>query len=886
MQSKDEAIKKIASLVDRFEDQKDFYRKAEYNETLTRRDFIDPFFKALGWDIDNENGYAESYREVIHEDKIKIDNVTRAPDYSFRLVGGKRLFFVEAKKPSVLIRDEIPPAYQVRRYGWSAKLPVSIITDFEEFAVYDCTKKPNSTDKASTARLKYITYSNYLDEFDFIWNTFSKERVLKGSFDKFVQSDTYKKGTTTVDSEFLDTLNKWRTELAVAIIKKNKNISEEELNFVVQQTIDRIIFLRIAEDRHIEPYGNLRECLHQNNFYQNLFQLFVRADAKYNSGLFDFNKDKLSSKIDIDNKVIKTILSELYYPESPYEFAVLPVEILGTAYEQFLGKQIKIDSSNRVKIEEKPEVRKAGGVYYTPQHIVEYIVQHTIGKLIKDKNPKEISKIKIVDPACGSGSFLIGAYSYLLSYHKNYYTNNGKLSKGSKNHPLTPAGNLTTAEKKRILLNNIFGVDIDVNSVEVTKLSLLLKCIEGDTKTTLATQSLLFNERILPTLDNNIKSGNSLINTNYYDSEFDFGDDKKIKPFHWISAFPDIFKQDGFDVIIGNPPYVQPNILDKSSQSYLINNFKANTDLYSIFIEKSLELLKENNSLGFIVPSLFLKGVRYESLREVINTNCSHVEVKEYGDNVFEKVQMPTCVIILTKGKSKKNQNYFLNKNEKLFKKIKTLQLGSISETRRGLEIGRNKLFADGKIECITGGNLDKFIINDSKFISKDTFAAFSKDKDIFSAPKIMVRETGNKFFSTIDYTGILTTRSIYNTKILNKKYSTEFILGIINSSLFQFYFREFIAPDTNIFPKIRIIQLKELPIPESPDKNLAIEVERCVEQVLKLKNEIRNLSLQSQIEQLNAKIGYYEERINGIVFLLYGLTKEEVSIVKNRIAS
>jgi len=142
MITKEEAYKKIASLVERFTEQRDFYKRTDYNETLTRRDFIDPFFKALGWDIDNEQGYAESYREVIHEDKIKIGGATKAPDYSFRLGGGKRLFFVEAKKPSVLIKDEITPAYQVRRYGWSAKLPISIITDFEEFAIYDCTKKP------------------------------------------------------------------------------------------------------------------------------------------------------------------------------------------------------------------------------------------------------------------------------------------------------------------------------------------------------------------------------------------------------------------------------------------------------------------------------------------------------------------------------------------------------------------------------------------------------------------------------------------------------------------------------------------------------------------------------------------------------------------------
>lgn len=141
MTSKDTALNTITKLAKRFEEQFTSYKNNSYNETLTRRDFIDPFFKALGWDVDNENGYAEAYREVIHEDKVKISGYMKAPDYSFRLTGGKRLFFVEAKKPSVYVKGDILPAYQVRRYGWSAKLPVSIITDFEEFSVYDCTKK-------------------------------------------------------------------------------------------------------------------------------------------------------------------------------------------------------------------------------------------------------------------------------------------------------------------------------------------------------------------------------------------------------------------------------------------------------------------------------------------------------------------------------------------------------------------------------------------------------------------------------------------------------------------------------------------------------------------------------------------------------------------------
>jgi hypothetical protein len=342
MTNKESAFKKISELVERFDEQFDSYKNVNYNETLTRRDFIDPFFKALGWDIDNEQGYAEAYREVIHEDKVKVGGATKAPDYSFRIGGGKRLFFVEAKKPSVAIKDDILPAYQIRRYGWSAKLPISIITDFEEFSIYDCTKKPIPADKASVARIKYITYKDYLKEFDFIWDTFSKEHVLKGSFDKFLLSSANKKGTATVDKEFLQSLDSWRTYLATSISWNNKDLDEDEINFAVQQTIDRIIFLRIAEDRSVEPYGNLKDALKQGEYYQNLFRIFKEADDKYNSGLFDFKKDQISKNLKIDNKVIKTIISELYYPESPYEFSVLSVEILGSAYEQFLGKVIRV----------------------------------------------------------------------------------------------------------------------------------------------------------------------------------------------------------------------------------------------------------------------------------------------------------------------------------------------------------------------------------------------------------------------------------------------------------------------------------------------------------------------------------------------------------------
>ena len=733
MLTKELAYCKISELVERFGEQFDSYKKADYNETMTRRDFIDPFFKALGWDIDNENGYAESYREVIHEDKVKVGKATKAPDYSFRLVGGKRLFFVEAKKPGVVVKDDIQPAYQIRRYGWSAKLSISIITDFEEFAIYDCTKKPAPTDRASVARIKYLTYLDYLKDFDFLWDTFSKERVLKGSFDKFVSGSANKKGTATVDKEFLQSLDSWRTYLATSISWYNRQLDEDEINFVVQQTIDRIIFLRIAEDRGVELYGNLKLAIKHGEFYKNLFQQFELADQKYNSGLFDFKKDTISKGISVDNKVIKNIISELYYPESPYEFSVLSVEILGNVYEQFLGKQIKVDKAHRARIEEKPEVRKAGGVYYTPQYIVDYIVKNTAGKLIENKSPKDVNKIKIVDPACGSGSFLIGAYQYLLDWHKNYYSENGKISKGNKTNPLTPDGHLTTAEKKRILLNNIFGVDIDVNAVEVTKLSLLLKCMEGETEASITAQLRLFSDRVLPTLDNNIKSGNSLVSTDIYENEL-FEWEVKIKPFNWHQAFPEVFKtrepapdlelkyhnqkiidqaingekrakelirkmgglledpqkqygMGGFDCVIGNPPYVRQELIGELKKYFESHYrvYQSSADLYTYFIEKGMNLLNNNGLMGIIVANKWMRSNYGEPLRKWIK-NYEIKEIIDFGDlPVFQGTTTYPCICIFGKEKSEEKFTAV---------KVKTLQFESLTKYASGhnIQLDQNSL--------------------------------------------------------------------------------------------------------------------------------------------------------------------------------------------------
>lgn len=492
---------------------------------------------------------------------------------------------------------------------WSAKLPISILTDFEEFAMYDCTKQPKENDASTVGRLKYITYDQYLKEFDWIWDLFSKEQVVKGSLEQFAKAD--KKGTQSVDYAFLQSLDQWRNLLATNIAIRNKQLDEDEINYIVQMNINRIVFLRNCEDRGAEAYGKLKDCLvnakDEGAYFSNMYRLFGEADRKYNSGLFDFSKDTLSKSVVIDNKVISTIVSELYYPKSPYEFSVIGAEILGTAYERFLGKVIRLTAGHQAKVEEKPEVRKAGGVFYTPQYIVEYIVKNTVGKLVEGKTPEEIEKIKICDPACGSGSFLLGAYQFLLNYHTDWHTKKYKKNRNVKDSPLTPEGNLTTQIKKEILLNNIFGVDIDTQAVEVTKLSLLMKCMEGETAASM--QTTMTFERVLPTLDNNIKSGNSLIDFDFYEGQIDFGEDRKINPYNWKNGFPQVFKQGGFDAIIGNPPWVDLKGHPAEQVKYYFKKFATSENrinLYSIFIEKSLQILSSKGLFGFVIPNSLL----------------------------------------------------------------------------------------------------------------------------------------------------------------------------------------------------------------------------------------------------------------------------------------
>lgn len=658
----------IGELIERFDRNADEYRSAQYNETQLRRDFIDPFFEALGWDVNNKLGYAEAYRHVIHEDAIKIGGHTKAPDYGF-YVGETRKFFVEAKKPAINVKHSVEPAFQLRRYGWSAKLPLSILTNFDEFAVYDCRSlKPVNTDKASTARVMYLGYKEYAERWDEIAAIFSLDAVLKGAFDKYAEQTKSRRGTAEVDDAFLAEIESWRKTLASNIYLRNPQLTTRELNFAVGVIIDRIIFLRICEDRGIEPDEQLKKLLAGKDVYAELLGIFYRADQKYNSGLFHFETEKgraespdtLTPTLRIDDKVLKDIFRNIYLPVSPYEFSVLPADILGQVYEQFLGKVIHL-TAHRATVEDKPEVRKAGGVYYTPSYIVAYIVRNTVGKLCEGKTPKQVDRLRILDPACGSGSFLISAYQYLLDWYRTRYVEEGA-EKHLKRLTQDARGEwrLTTAEKRRILLQNIYGVDIDAQAVEVTKLSLLLKVLEGESERSLARQIRMLHERALPDLGSNIKCGNSLIGPDFYDAaetrELSDEEHYRLNVFDWEKEFAAIMKAGGFDAVIGNPPYIftRNQGIDELQKTYFYKHYQhqsSQLNTFGIFVERCYALMRESGTLGFITPNNWLTIDTFAPLRKFVIEATGELKIVNILDRVFAAANVDTAIVLFEKGK-------------------------------------------------------------------------------------------------------------------------------------------------------------------------------------------------------------------------------------------
>lgn len=952
----------IVRLLKRFRDNYYSYKSPQYNETQLRREFVDHFFEALGWDVSNSQGAPEAYKDVIHEHSMKIEGASRSPDYAFR-IGGVRKFFVETKKPSVNLRDDPSPAYQLRRYAWSAKLPVSILTDFEEFAVYDTRIKPIAGDKASIARIEYLRAEEILKNWDErIASRFSREAVLSGEFDKYAVPDKRRRGVTEVDQAFLEDIEQWRDVLARNLANRNPDLDVRDLNYAVQVTLDRIIFLRICEDRDIESERQLLEVAKNENVYKHLLALFATADDRYNSGLFHFRTeknraegpDRLTPALAIDDKVLKDIIGALYFPKSPYEFSVLPSDILGQVYERFLGKVIRLTAGHRAVVEEKPEVRKAGGVYYTPTFVVRHIVERAIGSQISGKSPRQIERFRVLDPACGSGSFLLEAYQFLLDWYRDWYLANDpkKWAKGATPKLRESAGEgwrLTSTERKRILTAHIFGVDIDTQAVEVTKLSLLLKVLEGETDSQIA----LLHDRALPDLENNIRCGNSLIASDFLaDRQADLLEDDavlRVNPFDWESEFSSAAADGGFDSVIGNPPYVllQDEFRDDEQLAYFRDRYAVaayKLDTYHLFIERGLQLTKRGGVCAMITPSNFLTNNHLASLRKLILERTKVRELLVVDGGVFEGVSVDNAIFALepaarggtkfdishakpsrlgleittttpidAKSALESEHALFTGASDAGTKKLlsriaaRSVELGSIADVNFGKQLRDRKRFTKDVIEvdaaakvpkgyrpCYTGKDVLRYAViwNGLACLDKEEArcgGCWDASKQN-AKNKLLTRQIGRVPQFGLDSNGYQCLNTIFMVS-LHDAANIYAVLGQLNSKVVQAYWLDRFFDQRRTFPKIKGTYLKRLPVVPHDVKDKAqhesvARIAGLAKQLVSAHEQAARSKSSGDRAKFERHATALERRLDAEVYDLHGLSAKEIELIEQMTAA
>lgn len=651
--TKDSFARNLESLVRKFDADAATYRSVGYPEAQARNHFISPFFKALGWDVDNEAGVPYHLCEVW----VEAGDTTGRPDYTFRL-DGQTQFFVEAKAPSVEL-DKETHILQAKRYAWNSRdVLFAGLTDFEEFRFFDATLTPDR-ERAFVGEAFHLLYTEYLDKIDLLWEL-SPPRVAAGSLDRFLKRDKQSiKYRVPVDKRFLEDLSDWRLDLAQSIHAKTPGLDPSLLGEIVQRLLDRLVFIRIAEDRKVIEPRQLHEIVEvweahggRIPIMDGLVTFFRTINEEFNGEIF---KAHPCEEVKLDSSVVAKIIRRLYPPKSPYRFDVLSVQMLGSIYERYLENTL-IVTPKRVHIDKKPELRKASGIYYTPQYIVDYIVKNTLGRLVERKKPSDVAKLRIVDPACGSGSFLIGAFQFLIDWHTNYYREFPKEAKTDSIFPETVKDGddirLSFHAKTRIMHQNLYGVDMDSQAVEITMMSVYLKALENEWGM-LGTK----HER-LPELRFNIRCGNSLVSPDIVnDLQLDVKNLQAIRPFDWNDkelGYGDILKTGGFDAVIGNPPWGAD--FTDAEKTYLDKHYKLGVgkyESYIYFLERAQGLLRQGGHLGFIVPSFWISRSQTEALREALLTEVVPKSCIVLPETVFEGVKMDSCILLVAKEPAK-----------------------------------------------------------------------------------------------------------------------------------------------------------------------------------------------------------------------------------------
>ncbi|MCX6777306.1 MAG: N-6 DNA methylase, partial [Candidatus Micrarchaeota archaeon] len=818
---------------------------------------------------------------------------------------------------------------QAINYSWHKGTSWAVLTDFQRLIIYNAeVKEKNLAD----ARFIELRFDQFVEQFEKLW-WLSKPGFQEGLLDKEAVGWGKKLRKTKVGDQLLSELMYYRELLSKNILKNNagKNLSQEDIDESVQKIIDRLIFIRTAEDRDIEPsilISKVREYEEKTRgkFTTALNEVYVRFDLSYNSKLFTFDledikKRHLCENLEIDNEVLFQVIRGLYQSKdglTNYDFSAIDADVLGNIYEQYLSHILK-KTDKRAKVESKEAHRKEQGIYYTPTYIVDYIVRNTLGEVLKDKKPEEVDKLKVLDMACGSGSFLLKAFDILNEYYK----------RKDKNYQQTnlEAGASNITRKTKILKNNIYGVDLDPKAVEIAQLNLLLKAAE--------------TKHRLPDLRDNVKCGNSLIDQSLSED---------TKAFDWPTQFSGIFDNGGFDVIIGNPPYINIKLLTKTQEGEKVfyrNRYETasgNYDIYVLFIEKAIKLLKPGGRLGYIVPNKFTVTDYGYSLRRFILQHCVIEKIVDVSNlPVFKGVGTYPVIIILRKENENtkrlnnkikilnakaeeelisvvptglKQETYEMNdKNifslqisNKITGKIKSIgkALGGIATINcgtTGFEYQNwGKLITSektsGSLPFIITGNIAKYALDRDKMVryqgKKFSNAHFKRGTQVtpgkwalFSSKKIVIRGMALGLTAAYDEVGCACGVSVYTVTEPKDDLELLYLLGLLNSKLLDYFYKsQFISKHlAGKYIGYNKGQIEQIPIKIVSEKEQEIVI-RMVEKRLSLAKNFVKLGDKQTDERtrLEKEIAETDRKIDELVYELYGLTEEERKIVEEAV--